>query len=260
MKLASLKSGRDGQLVVVSDDLAWYAEAGHIAATLQDALDDWANLSPRLENLATDLAHVVIPKFRFHEREAASPLPRAFQFVAGESSEQQSSAGFCGPRESIKLADAAGEVTIHAGIIVITDDVPMGVSPESAATHIVLIGLANAVGLAGQELANTLSPVFVTPDTLGDQWQGSTLLGGLSIDVNGAPFARGDSGGAVAVDFAPLISNAAKVRRLGAGTLIGSASVVETPPIRHGDSVRMWMDDGKHHPIFGVIEQQMSHP
>ena len=65
MKLASLKSGRDGRLVVVSDDLAYYADAGHIVATLQGALDDWERHEPALRNLATDLEHGSIPRERF---------------------------------------------------------------------------------------------------------------------------------------------------------------------------------------------------
>ena len=76
MKLASLKDGRDGRLVVVSDDLAWYADATHIAPTLQAALDTWDQAAPRLALLATDLAHEAIPMMRFHERLAAAPLPR----------------------------------------------------------------------------------------------------------------------------------------------------------------------------------------
>ncbi|MCU0728669.1 MAG: FAA hydrolase family protein, partial [Sphingopyxis sp.] len=79
MKLASLKHGRDGRLVVVSNDLAWCADARHIAPTLQAALDDWGRAEPLLRNLAVDLDHGVIPRDRFHERDAASPLPRAFQ-------------------------------------------------------------------------------------------------------------------------------------------------------------------------------------
>jgi fumarylacetoacetate (FAA) hydrolase len=85
MKLASLKGGRDGRLVVVSDDLAWFATAGHIAMTMQDALDNWDMLAPKLELLATDLNHGVIPKDRFHEREAAAPLPRAYQWADGSA-------------------------------------------------------------------------------------------------------------------------------------------------------------------------------
>ena len=78
LKLASLKGGRDGRLVVVSDDLAYYADAGHIAPTLQAALDEWERVEPLLRNLATDLEHEAIPRERFHEREAAAPLPRAY--------------------------------------------------------------------------------------------------------------------------------------------------------------------------------------
>ena len=90
MKLASLKDadparGRDGRLVVVSNDLAWYADATHIAPTLQAALDDWERTRPALENLATDLEHAAIPRERFHEHDAAAPLPRAYQWADGSA-------------------------------------------------------------------------------------------------------------------------------------------------------------------------------
>ena len=62
MKLASLKHGRDGRLVVVSDDLAYFTDAGHIVPTLQGALDDWERFEPLLRNLATDLGHGAIPR------------------------------------------------------------------------------------------------------------------------------------------------------------------------------------------------------
>ena len=48
MKLASLKSGRDGRLVVVSKDLSRYVAVPDIAETLQDALDTWVDSEPRL--------------------------------------------------------------------------------------------------------------------------------------------------------------------------------------------------------------------
>ena len=85
MKLGSLKGGRDGRLVVVSRDLAWCADATHIAPTLQAALDDWAKVAPQLALLATDLAHEAIPMMRFHERAAAAPLPRAYQWADGSA-------------------------------------------------------------------------------------------------------------------------------------------------------------------------------
>src|SRR3546814_20969088 len=75
MKLASLKHGRDGKLIVVSDDLAWYADAGHIAPTLQAALDDWARTEPALRNLATDIGHGPLPPARFPQHHDPPPLP-----------------------------------------------------------------------------------------------------------------------------------------------------------------------------------------
>ena len=132
MKLASLKEGRDGKLVVVSSDLAWYADAGHIAPTLQAALDDWEAVAPALANLATDLDHAAIPRERFHEHDAASPLPRAYQWADGSAYVnhvalvrqargaelpqsfwhdpliyQGGSDGFLGPRYRIPLADSS---------------------------------------------------------------------------------------------------------------------------------------------------------
>lgn len=259
MKLASIKSGRDGQLVVVSDDLAWYAEAGHIAVTLQDALDDWGNLAPRLENLATDLAHDVIPKFRFHEREAASPLPRAFGWAGGP-------APFQAPRDAITLGDTAWVYAADAAVIVVTGDVPAGVAPADARDHIVLVGLCHTlvVQAAGFDRSqsnpvNSFSPVFVTPDTLGDHWDGARLNGVLFVDVNGAPLSRNDAGATMAADFGALIAHAAKTGPLGAGTIIspgmgGDKAAPATSGLAVGDTIRIWMEDGRHHPIFGVIE------
>jgi fumarylacetoacetate (FAA) hydrolase len=79
MKLASLKAGRDGRLVVVSDDLAWCAAPPPMWQTLQSALDNWAHAEPILRGVAESLAHDFVPHSRFHERDADAPLPRAFR-------------------------------------------------------------------------------------------------------------------------------------------------------------------------------------
>ncbi len=330
MKLASLKGGRDGRLVVVSDDLAWFAYAGHIATTLRDVLDNWEMLSPKLELLATDLNHAVIPRERFHERDAASPLPRAFQWADGSAyvnhvllvrqaraadmpdtfwtdplMYQGGSDGFLGPRDPIRLSDEAWGCDMEAEVVVVTGDVPMGVSPEEARDHILLVGLTNDVSLRNlipQELskgfgffhskpASSFSPVFVTPEALGKRWDGGKLHGALCVDFNGKPLGRADAGVDMTFDFGQLIAHAAKTRALGAGTIIGSGTVsnrgadggpgtsigegglgysclaelrtvetivhgeAKTPFMKAGDSVRIWMDDDKHRPIFGVIEQ-----
>jgi len=330
MKLASLKSGRDGKLVVVSNDLAWYADAGHIAPTLQAALDDWDRLLPDLRNLATDLDHGVIPRERFHEHDAAAPLPRAYQWADGSayvnhvalvrqarSAEmpdsfwhdplmyQGGSDGFLGPRDPIPLADAAWGCDLEAEIVVVTGDVPLGASHAESLAAVRLVGLTNDVSLRNlipaelakgfgffqSKPASAMSPVFVTPDALGDRWREGKLHGSLKVDVNGQPFGRADAGEDMTFDFGTLIAHAAKTRRLGAGTIIGSGTVSNrdadggpgrpvaggglgysciaeirmietiqsgnpvTPFLQTGDTVRIWMEDERHHPIFGVIEQ-----
>jgi fumarylacetoacetate (FAA) hydrolase len=330
MKLASLKSDRDGRLVVVSDDLAWYADASHIALTMQGALDAWADVQPKLRALATDLRNEAIPMMRFHEREAAAPLPRAYQWADGSAyvnhvalvrqargaempdsfwydplMYQGGSDGFLGPRDAIPLADEAWGCDMEAEVVVVTGDVPMGTSAEQARNCILLVGLTNDVSLRNlipgelakgfgffqSKPASAFSPVFVTPDALGDRWDGGKLSGALNVDFNGAPLGRADAGVDMTFDFGQLIAHAAKTRALGAGTIIGSGTVSNrdagggpgkpvadgglgysclaevrtietiatgapaTPFMRAGDTVRIWMDDDRHHPIFGVIEQ-----
>ena len=330
MKLASLKSGRDGRLVVVSNDLAWYADATHIAPTLQAALDDWDRIEPDLRNLATDLEHEAIPRERFHEREAAAPLPRAYQWADGSAyvnhvalvrqaraaempdsfwhdplMYQGGSDGFLGPRDPIPLKDEAWGCDMEAEVVVVTGDVPLGASIDEARAAIRLVGLTNDVSLRNlipgelakgfgffqSKPASAMSPVFVTPDALGSRWDGAKLHGALCVDFNGKPLGRADAGVDMTFDFAQLIAHAAKTRALGAGTIIGSGTVSnrdadggpgkpvsegglgysclaevrtietilrgkpETPFMKAGDTVRIWMEDEKHHPIFGVIEQ-----
>ncbi len=332
MKLASLKSGRDGRLVVVSDDLAWCADAAHIAPTLQAALDNWHHAAPLLEALATDLSHEAIPMMRFHERDAAAPLPRAFQWADGSAYVnhvalvrqargaelpdsfwhdplvyQGGSDGFLGPRDPIPLADESWGCDMEAEVVVVTGDVPQGASRDDALAAIRLVGLTNDVSLRNlipgelakgfgfyqSKPASAFSPVFVTPDALGDAWQDGKLHGALKVDLNGQPFGRDDAGVDMTFDFGTLIAHLAKTRSLGAGTIVGSGTVsnrdadggpgkpigagglgysciaevrtVETiqsgapvtPFLKKGDTVRIWMDDAKHHPVFGVIEQSV---
>ena len=264
MKLASLNSGRDGRLVVVSRDLAWCCAADAIAPTLQAALDDWGRIAPRLEVLARDVEHQTVPLERFHEREAASPLPRAYQWADGSAyinhvelvrkargaevpesfyhdplMYQGGSDSFLAPRGTIPLADPAWGCDLEGEIAVITDDVPIGVSAEAAAGHIKLIMLCNDVSLRNlipAELAkgfgffqskpsSAFSPVAVTPDELGDAWRDARVHLPLIIDVNGKPFGRADAGVDATFSLADLVAHAAKTRPLAAGTIIGSGTV-----------------------------------
>jgi fumarylacetoacetate (FAA) hydrolase len=264
MKLGSLKSGRDGRLVVVSGDLAWCADATHIAPTLQAALDDWSRVGPQLELLATDLEHGVIPRDRFHERLAAAPLPRAYQWADGSAyvnhvqlvrqargaempesfwtdplMYQGASDEMLGPRDPIPLPDEAWGCDLEAEVVVVTGDVPRGVTREQALEHILLVGLVNDVSLRNlipaelgkgfgflqSKPASALSPVFVTPGALGERWRGGKLHGPLKVDLNGQPFGRADAGQDMTFDFGTLIAHLAKTRNLGAGTIVGSGTV-----------------------------------
>lgn len=330
MKLASLKQGRDGKLVVVSNDLAWCADASHIAPTLQAALDDWVRVEGDLRNLATDLEHEAIPMMRFHERQAAAPLPRAYQWADGSAYVnhvalvrqargaelpesfwqdpliyQGGSDGFLGPRDAIPLKDESWGCDLEAEVVVVTGDVALGASREEALAAVRLVGLTNDVSLRNlipgelakgfgffqSKPASAFSPVFVTPDALGSWWQEGKLHRTLMVDLNGKPFGRVAAGEDMTFDFGTLIAHAAKTRALGAGTILGSGTVsnrdadggpgkpigeggkgycclaevrtvetilrgaAETPFLKAGDTIRIWAEDDKHHPIFGTIEQ-----
>lgn len=265
MKLASLKStGRDGRLVVVSHDLAWCADARHIAPTLQAALDDWARIEPALRTLADELERETIPRERFHERQALSPLPRAFQWADGSAyvnhvelvrkargaelpdsfwtdplMYQGGSDAFLAPRADIPLADDSWGLDFEAEVAVVTGDAPQGCSVEEAARAIRLIMILNDVSLRGLipgELAKgfgffqskpptAFSPVAVTPDELGAAWDGRKVHLPLRSWLNGALFGEPDCQVDMTFDFAQLVAHAARTRPLTAGTIVGSGTV-----------------------------------
>ena len=268
MKLASLKGGRDGRLVVVSNDLAWYAPADRIALTLQAALDDWDRCAPELRGLAEGLEHGSVPKARFHEHEAASPLPRAYQWVDGSAyvnhvalvrqargaempesfwtdplMYQGGSDGFLGPRDPIPLADPAWGCDVEGEVAVITGDVPMGATPAEALAAVRLVMLCNDVSLRNlipgelaksfgffqSKPASAFSPVAVTPDGL-TNWTEGRLHGKLMVDLNGQPLGAPDAGVDMTFDFGTLIAHAARTRALAAGSIIGSGTVSNRSP------------------------------
>ena len=264
MKLASLKSGRDGRLVVVSEDLAWCAAPPPMYPTLQSVLDDWDRAAPVLEGVALSLSHDAVPHSRFHEREAAAPLPRAYQWADGSAyvnhvdlvrrargaelpasfwhdplMYQGGSDQFLSPRCAIPFHDPAWGLDLEAEVVVVTGDVRQGASREDALAAIRLVGLVNDVSLRGlipDELAkgfgfvqskpaSALSPVLVTPAALGARWQDGKLIGTLSIDLNGQPFGRVETHTDMTFDFGTLIAHLAKTRHIGAGSIIGSGTV-----------------------------------
>src|SRR5687767_4179513 len=212
---------------------------------------------------------------------------------------QATSAGFYGPRDPVKVVDESYGIDLEAEIVVVTDDVPMAVTPEQAAAHIQLVGLVNDVSLRNlipNELAkgfgflqskprSALSPVFVTPDELGNAWRDSRVHLPLLTHINGAWFGAPEAGVDMQFDFAQLIAHAAKTRPLSAGTIVGSGTVANkdttlgascfaekrtvetlehgkpvTPFMKHGDRVRIEVLDPDGRSVFGAIEQVMARP
>ncbi|MDY0882752.1 fumarylacetoacetate hydrolase family protein [Dongia soli] len=265
MKLASLNDGsRDGQLVLVSRDLAYYTQVSSIARTLQMALDRWDELAPHLAAVAESLEHGAVPRERFHEHDCLSPLPRAYQWADGSAyvnhvelvrrargaelpqrfwtdplMYQGGSDCFLAPRQPITLGDIAWGLDFEAEIAVITTDVPMVVTAEAALGHIALVMLVNDVSLRNlipEELtkgfgffqskpSSAFSPVAVTPDELGPAWRDGRLHLTLRTFVNGDPFGRLDAGKDMTFSFGDLIAHAAKTRNLAAGSIIGSGTI-----------------------------------
>ena len=263
MKLASLRHGRDGKLVVVSDDLAWCADEPSVP-TLQSALDDWTHAEPRLKSLSQGVNNGTVLRERFHEREAASPLPRAYQWADGSAyvnhvalvrqargakmpesfwtdplMYQGGSDVFLGPRDAIPLKDEAWGCDFEAEVAVIVDDVEAGISAKDALKRIRLVMLVNDVSLRNlipaelekgfgffqSKPSSAFSPVAVTPDALGDAWRDGKLHLPMHVSLNGRFFGAADAGQDMTFDFGTLIAHAAKTRDLAAGTIIGSGTV-----------------------------------
>lgn len=264
MKLASLKDGRDGRLVVVSRDLSRCADASAVAPTLQVALDNWDAVMPRLTEIADTLEAGRGVHLPFDPATCASPLPRAYQWVDGSAyvnhvalvrkargvevpesfwtdplMYQGGSDIFLGPRDPIIMADEAWGIDLEAEVVVILGDVPMGATRDQAAKAIRLIMLVNDVtlrNLTGPELAkgfgflqskpsSAFTPVAVTPDELGKAWDGAKVDLPLLSFINGKPFGKPVCSVDMTFDFPTLIAHAAKTRALGAGTILGAGTV-----------------------------------
>ena len=316
------EGGRDGTLVVVSRDLTRAVRAAGIAPTLQRALEDWDNAAPRLNALAQSLeSGDADGVFDLEANALAAPLPRAYEFVDGSAylphvervrrargaevpesfytdplMYQATSAGFLGPRDPVRVVSEDYGIDLEAEVVVVTGDVPMASTPEQAAAHIQLVGLVNDVSLRNlipAELAkgfgflqskprSALSPVFVTPDELGEAWRGCKLHLPLVTHVNGEWFGAPEAGVDMQFDFAQLVAHAARTRPLSAGTLVGSGTIANqdtslgascfaekrtvealetgkpvTPFLSFGDSVRIEMLDRDGRSIFGAIEQRI---
>jgi fumarylacetoacetate (FAA) hydrolase len=320
MKLASLKAGRDGELVVVSRDLTQAVSAASVAPTLQAALDNWSSCSGGLEEISAALnAGLAEGAFDFDPSRCDAPLPRAYHWADGSAYVTHvelvrkargaelpasfwedplvymgASDAFIGPCDDIEVESEDWGIDFEAEVVVVTDDVPAGISADQAAGHIRLLGLVNDVSLRnlipaelGKQFGfyqskpwTSFTPVLATPDELGEAWDGRKVSLPLRASLNGQLVGAPNAGVDMTFDFPTLIAHCAKSRALMAGTVIGSGTVSNvgsvdgscclaevrcletirdgqpsTPFMSFGDRVEIDMLDSTGKSIFGRIDQ-----
>lgn len=266
MKLASLNNGsRDGQLVVVSKDNRTAVIVESIATSMQDAIDNWDEVSVELTEVYSKLNNGEITDvFDLDTKMLDAPLPRCFQFLDGSAylahvervrkargaemppsflvdplMYQATSDSFLAAHADVVVTSEEYGIDFESEVAVITDDVSMGVSVEEAAKHIKLICIINDVslrnlipaelgkgfGFVQSKPPTSLSPFFVTPDELGDAWQDTKVHLPLHSVLNGEWFGHPNAGVDMQFNFAQLVAHAAKTRPLAAGAMIGSGTI-----------------------------------
>jgi len=322
MKLASLRHGRDGRLLVVSRDLTRSCAADDIAPTLQSALDDWTLREPELRRRYDALEAGEVESAVFDPAACDAPLPRGYHWADGSAYVTHvelvrkargaelpqsfwedpliymgASDAYIGARDPILAQDEAWGIDFEAEVVVVTDDVPAGVTPAQAAGHIKLIGLVNDVSLRnlipaelGKQFGfyqskpwTSFTPTLVTPDELGDAWDGYRLHLPLHAVLNGTKIGSPNAGLDMVFNFPTLIAHCAKARSLVAGTVIGGGTVSNvgskdgscclaevrcietieqgeptTPFMSFGDRIEIYMRDADGRSIFGDIDQKVA--
>ncbi len=316
---------RDGQLVVVSRDLGAAHYATGTASRLQQVLDDWNFMAPQLQDLYEQLnAGRARHAFPFEPRQCMAPLPRAYQWADGAAylnhvelvrkarnaevpasfytdplMYQGGSDDFLGPRDDVAVPSEAMGIDFEAEIAVVTGDVRMGASPEQALDGIRLVMLANdwslrnlipaelakGFGFFQSKPATAFSPVAVTPDELGDAWEGGRVHLTLQSTWNGRKVGMCDAGPEMTFHFGQLIAHIAKTRNVRAGSIVGSGTVsnkdwtrgysciaekrcIETIQdgqpstefMQYGDTIRIEMKGRDGQSLFGAIEQTVAEP
>jgi len=321
MKLATLKNNtRDGQLVVVSRDLSTAVVVTDIADTLQQAIDNWSEVSHKLATVYQALNNGTVEHtLVFNQSSCESPLPRAYQWADASAyvnhvelvrkarnaempatfwtdplMYQGGSDAFIGPHDEIQVVSEDFGIDFESEVAVITDDIPMGTSAEEAVNHIKLLMLVNDVslrnlipaelakgfGFFGSKPSSAFSPVAITPDELGDAWDGKKLHLPLTTHFNNKLFGQPNCGIDMTFDFPTIVAHAAITRPLSAGCIVGSGTISNydrsagssclaekrmleiiangkpsTPFMSFGDTVRIEMFDNNGDSIFGAIDQ-----
>lgn len=322
MLLATRKNGtRDGQLIVVRKDRAAWVDASGIAANLQAALDDWTRVAPRLHALQADLDTGNVDGTAVDPSELHSPLPRAYEWIDGSAYlnhvrlvrkarnaeppptletdplvYQGGSGTFLAPTEDIPFLDPAYGLDFEAEVCVILDDTPQGTKAADALKYVRLVMIVNDVSMRGlipNELkkgfgffqgkpSSAFAPIALTPDELGEAWNGGRIHLPMTVHLNGEKVGWCDSGPEMHFGFAELIEHVTRTRALTAGTILGSGTVSNedqahgisclaearmieiindgepsTRFMEPGDVVRIEMFGPDGDSLFGTIEQKV---
>ena len=322
---------RDGQLVVVSRDLSQAHYATGIADALQQALDDWNFISPQLQDLYLTLnGGKARHAFAFDPKMCMAPLPRAFQWADGSAyinhvelvrrarnaevpktfytdplMYQGGSDDFIGACDDVVCPSEEFGIDFEAEVAVITGDVAMGTDADAALDGIRLLMIANDVSLRNlipDELAKgfgffqskpatAFGPVAVTPDEVGEAWQGGRLHLTVQSTWNGRKVGMCEAGPEMTFHFGQLIAHICKTRNVRAGSIVGSGTVsnkgVEkdgrmdwpkgysciaekraietildgkpsTAFMKFGDTIRIEVKGADGQSVFGAIEQTIA--
>jgi fumarylacetoacetate (FAA) hydrolase len=324
MKLATIRDGsRDGQLAVVSRDLATAHLAQGVAPTLQRALDDWRFIAPQLQDLYETLnAGKARHAFAFDPAQCAAPLPRAYQWADGSAyvnhvelvrrarsadmpetfwtdplMYQGGSDDLLGPCDDARFLSEDWGIDFEAEVAVVTDDVPMGSTPEQCAEHVRLLMLVNdwslrnlipaelakGFGFFQSKPATAFGPVAVTPDELGDAWRDGKVHLPMLCHWNGRKVGEADAGVDMVFDFHRLVAHVARTRNVRAGSIVGSGTVsnknvskgwsciaevralemiesgkAQTGFMKFGDTIRIEMIGADGLSVFGAIAQTVA--
>jgi len=314
---------RDGLLAVVSRDMTMAHHATGIATTLQQVLDDWNFRSPPLEDLyATLNGGKARHAFAFDPQHCMAPLPRAHQWADGSAylnhvelvrkargaevpqsfyedplMYQGGSDDFLGATDVARFASTEWGIDFESEVAVVTGDVDIGTDAEAAIDSVRLMMLVNdwslrnlipgelakGFGFLQSKPATAFGPVAVTPDELGDAWQGGRVHLALESRWNNRRVGLCEAGPEMTFHFGQLIAHVARTRRLRAGSIVGSGTVsnkdwahgyscvaekraVETIEhgeprtafMQYGDTIRIEMLGKDGHSVFGAIEQRVA--
>lgn len=322
MKLATYRNGQpDGRLMVVSRDLASAVDASALAPSLLHALQDWERVAPQLQQVSEALNAGRAPRaVAFEPARCMAPLPRTFQWCDASAflnhgrlmerafntppipdfetipvMYQGASDDFLGPQDEVPLPDETLGIDFEGEFGVIVGPVAMGATPREALDAVRLLVQLNdwslralgpremksGFGFLQAKPSTSFAPVAITPDELGEDWRDGRVHLELEVEWNGQPFGH-PNGREMNFGFGDLVAHAARTRRLGAGTIVGSGTVSNaareagsaciaerrvieildhgaprTSFMRFGDRVRMRARTRAGEMPFGTIEQRV---